>query len=237
MGVIRVFAISILLPLAAFAGEFKPTNCPSSVFASITIQNYSDFAPLSCEDFQATIENGLKTVQAVSPVDVSTTVLVIYNYELPKGGRYSWMSSTMSLDIADKSKIAEKLPTFYHEMGHKIYFEAMARAKPEIREHRAAIDGYVEYMHDCAVRPETCAADERKQAMLKASDSFSDDFDTFIYVTTPYNELFADVVSALASGDRDALARSLGPCTQSNPACEYRALSKNTSDKFAGENC
>jgi hypothetical protein len=142
----------------------------------------------------------------------------------------------MVVDVPDKTKISEKLPTFYHEMGHKIYFEAMAKAIPEIQQQRSAIDGYVKYMHDCAADAKACADDQPKKDMYKAVDSFTDDFDTFIYITTPYNELFADVVSALASGDRDALARTLGPCTYSDPACEYRAFSKNTIDKFAGEN-
>lgn len=213
--------------------------CKSSAFASVQIRNNSEFPALSCHDILTEFEQALQKVQRISPVSITPTAMVVYNQTLPKGGRYSWVTSTVTIDVTDTKNLWPKIATFYHEMGHKIYFEAMAKQVPEIQTHLPSLKKYAEYLGHCVQEvPDKKYCDNNKSAeqMLAANNSFSEDFSKFIYITTPYNELFADVVASLAANQQNAIALIMDECTISDPACEYRAFSKNTIDKFAGEN-
>ena len=219
------------------SGQTK-TFCAVKSFIGIEIRNSAEFKALTCGDLVSTFETAFQKVQNISPVDLSETLLVIYNQELPKGSRYSWVTSTVTMDVADLSLLEKQVSVFYHEIGHKIYFEALAATVPEIAERRVGLNDYVAQLKVCAKAGSFvgCPPTEVMGDLVALNQAFSADFRKFLYIDTPYNELFADVVAALAAEDPNAIAKTMSECSMSDPACEYRAFSKNTIDKFAGEN-
>jgi hypothetical protein len=241
---IKIFlGILALWPIFVFAEttpNISTTYCASSVFIGIKIKNSEKFPTLHCSDLQSRFENAFKDVQNISPVKITGPMLIVYNFELSRGSTYSWVTSTMTVDLGDLNKFDQQIAVFYHEMGHKIYYEYFSKMVPEVAAKKTIISNYAEYLSRCdsmAPPPEaSCLSSNAPSDLDTASHSFSKDFDKFYYMATPYNELFADIVASLASGNQDAIANALGPCTNSNPACEYRSFSKNTVDMFAGTN-
>lgn len=81
--------------------------CQSSMFASIKLMNSEKFPALSCAEAVPVFETALINVQKVSPIDLSKTALVIYNQALAKGATYSWVTSTVTIDVPSIAKIEE----------------------------------------------------------------------------------------------------------------------------------
>jgi hypothetical protein len=233
-----IFLVFTFLSASTWA-ESKVTYCPTNSFIGIQIRNNLNFPIIACSDVQSRLEMAVTQAQKITTVDLSKTFLVIYNQDLPKGSAYSWVTSTMSVDISDIQSTDNSMAVFHHEMGHKIYFETLSKVVPEVSERMPKILAHQDYLKKCqsTSTPEIgCDPVQTNSEIQKLNDSFSKQFDQFIYITTPYNELFADIVASLVLDDVNAIAKVMAECTNSDYACEYRAFSKNTIDKFAGEN-
>lgn len=232
------FLLSSLLISPSLYASWTTVYCQTPGYLGLKIVNFPKGKALSCSDVDQTFVDVLSQLQNLSPVELSGPLTVVYNVFLTQGGLYDWSTSTIDVGIPDISKTQSTLALFQHEMGHRIYANIRDQVLVDFAELHAVVKNYSDYAVACLMKEnpaKSCATDTAPLMIKQAASEAPNHVHAFLDHNVAYEELFSDVVAALASEDLDVNVKAITEMASAEQALG-RGFSVNVLDDSQGQN-